>query len=116
MKNTKPSLAGKAALIILAVVLIFTGVRRISMDARYETAVDSLECGDYQSALETFEALGDYRFSRQLKNYTLALIYSESDIASAKSVARSYISLISEGYRGDLCEDIKAFKLENSKH
>lgn len=103
-----------AVIMCIAIVIACFIVRRISLEASYNQAVSYLECGDYASALEIMEDLGDYRHTRQLKNYALALQYSNSDSCSSKTIAKSYISLISTGYCGELCDEIREFKKTSS--
>ncbi len=110
----------KLAIIMCIVIVAFCfTIRRVNLESSYNQAVAYLECGDYDSALEIIEDLGDYRHTRQLKNYALALQYSNSDSYSSKTVAKSYISLISSGYCGELCNEIrdlaKSLKLESAQ-
>ncbi len=103
----------RLAVIMCAVIVVFCfTIRRINLESSYNQAVSYLECGDYASALEIIEDLGDYRHTRQLKNYALALQHSDSDSYSSKTVAKSYISLISTGYSGELCNEIRELAKE----
>lgn len=102
----------RISIIATAVCVVFLaaciGIREINLNASYNEAVECLSAGDYTSALEIFECIGSYRDSRVLKSYATALRYAES--ASGRVLARSYISQISESYRGELCDEIRSFK------
>ena len=54
------------------------------MSARYEEAIASLNNGNYETALNTFEELGTYEESLEYVTYTNALIsYSNGDYYEA---------------------------------
>ena len=104
--------AKKAIILVLALVFLISCVvtRQIKRAGRYDEAVQSLEYGDYETAIEIFDLLGSFRDSRCLYSYALALRSADSGSHSAAVVARTYIARISEDYKGTLCEQIRQFR------
>ena len=113
MKSRKTRVNAIAALLCVLFVAGCLCIRGVNRGDHYGDAIRCLEAGDYETALEIFENLGNYRDVRPLRNYALALQSADSGSASAFILARTYISRISESYDGALCEQIRQFREAN---
>lgn len=110
MENRKSRVTITVTVICAVFLIACLGIREINRRSGYNEAVQYIETGDYESALEIFERLGSYRDTRALKNYAKALCYAEESSASGEILARAYISQISESYRGEFYEEIRSFR------
>lgn len=113
MKNRKTRVNAVTAVLCVLFVAVCLCIRTVNRGGNYNDAVRCLEAGDYETALEIFENLGNYRDVRHLRNYALALRSADSGSASAFILARTYISRISASYDGALCEQIRQFREAN---
>lgn len=113
MRNRKTRVNAIAAILCVLFVAGCLCIRWVNRGGNYDDAIRCLEAGDYETALEIFERLGNYRDVRQLRNYALALQSADSGSASALILARTYISRISVSYDGALCEQIRQFREAN---
>ena len=102
MRNRKTRVNAIAAILCVLFVAGCLCIRWVNRGGNYDDAIRCLEAGDYETALEIFERLGNYRDVRQLRNYALALQSADSGSASAFILARTYISRISVSYDGAL--------------
>ena len=113
MRNIKTRVNAIAEILCVLFVAGCLCIRGVNRGGNYDDAIRCLEAGDYETALEIFERLGNYRDVRQLRNYALALQSADSGSASALILARTYISRNSVSYDGALCEQIRQFREAN---
>ncbi|MEG2003729.1 MAG: hypothetical protein RR057_03930 [Clostridia bacterium] len=96
---------------VLVLIACFT-VRGINHDSNYDKAVQLLDLGEIESAIEIFDALGNYRNSRNLCNYAKAIFYLEQNTAGAEIIAKCYMERVNEAYEGEKDEEIFALRTE----
>lgn len=107
MKNNRTYIITAMCVIFIIGCFAVMGINRAES---YDTALELLQNGECEQALERFTRLGDYREARILANYAKAVIYSTHPAGSGYSVAKTYISRIESSYDGEFAKEIAELK------
>ena len=117
MSYREKSSIRRAYFIMCALLTILFAVFVVDLiidEKQFDSAVNCIECGEYEKALEILEDIGGGGFSRAQEESKEALtLYAKARIAYKKGndfLARMELRDIPNNYEGELCEEIKQFE------